>query len=393
MLPKNIFKGGFGLERETLRVDENGRLAQTPHPFTSERFVRDFCEFQLELITPVCNDTEHLMETLSTLDKEARNTLKENNEYLWMYSNPPHFENEDDITIAKYCGDELAKHEYRVYLGNKYGKRIMLYSGIHLNFSLSEELLKELHTTNESFSDFKNNLYFRLSKQAFRYSWLPVLLTAASPIYDISLKQDYAEGIEFDNQASLRNGKNGYWNDFIPILDYSDLESHINSINRYIADGKLFSAAELYLPVRLKPAGSNCLERLTENGVSHIELRLFDINPLAPLGIFKEDLDFAHYLLIYLMHMPDFDFTPELQKTATNNHKSAAKYYLEDIKINNQNAVDAGTKILYDMLEYFKGYPKPEEIIKLQLDKLLNNNRYCVKIYNQYKSDYKNPMH
>ena len=29
----HFFEGKFGIERETLRVDSFGRLAQTPHPF------------------------------------------------------------------------------------------------------------------------------------------------------------------------------------------------------------------------------------------------------------------------------------------------------------------------------------------------------------------------
>ena len=32
-MDKINFEGRFGLERETLRVDTNGRLAQTEHPF------------------------------------------------------------------------------------------------------------------------------------------------------------------------------------------------------------------------------------------------------------------------------------------------------------------------------------------------------------------------
>ena len=45
MSDKLFYKGKFGLERETLRVDINGRLAQTPHPFTEDgNITRDFCE-------------------------------------------------------------------------------------------------------------------------------------------------------------------------------------------------------------------------------------------------------------------------------------------------------------------------------------------------------------
>lgn len=36
------YKGKFGIERETLRVDKNSRLAQTLHPFDDENLSRDF---------------------------------------------------------------------------------------------------------------------------------------------------------------------------------------------------------------------------------------------------------------------------------------------------------------------------------------------------------------
>ena len=40
-----LLQGNFGLERESLRVTGDGRLAQTPHPFTYHRQItRDFCE-------------------------------------------------------------------------------------------------------------------------------------------------------------------------------------------------------------------------------------------------------------------------------------------------------------------------------------------------------------
>ena len=42
---KYYFSGKFGIERETLRIDSHGRLAQTPHPFgNDEHITRDFCE-------------------------------------------------------------------------------------------------------------------------------------------------------------------------------------------------------------------------------------------------------------------------------------------------------------------------------------------------------------
>ena len=388
-----IFDGSFGLERETLRVDENGRLAQTPHPFLGNPYLdRDFCENQLELITPVCESVDELMDVLEQLDSEAENELKKRGEYLWKYSNPPHIEDESEIPIAEFTGAGRFKSEYRKRLEKRYGKRVMLYSGIHFNFSFDRRFIDKEYDGVSDYRQFRNELYFRLSKQVFRYGWLLVLLTAASPVYDSSLDGDGLYGGAFDGYASRRCGDKGYWNKFIPVLDYSSLESYINSVYGYLKDGSLFAEGELYLPVRLKPVGSNRLKSLIENGVDHIELRMFDLNPLSELGIFREDVEFAHYFLIYLMQLPDFKFTEELQKTAIQNFKSAAEYDIDYMLINGYPAVSAALGMLDDMAQCFKGHKNVEDNIEYQRSKITENRRYCVRVYNELCGDYNRKM-
>lgn len=382
-----MFKGNFGLERETLRVDSHGRLASTPHPFANNKNLeRDFCENQLEIITPVCASIEELMTYLTELDSYAREVMAKNGEYLWINSNPPHFDSEDEIHAASYVGALSFKHDYRLKLQRRYGKKLMLLSGIHFNFSFSDEFLKSVYNGN-SYDEFKNNIYFRISKQAFRYGWLLVLLSAASPVYDLSF--DNKEG---KNYASFRNSERGYWNQFVPILDYADLNSYVSSVNRYIEKGALFSAGELYLPVRLKAHSGSGLDSILREGVNHIELRMFDLNPLSPVGIFREDLEFAHYFLLYLMNFPDFEFTEELQRAAVTNHQNAAMYDLSEIKINGYNAIDAAVGLLDDMSEYFKRYGNVLENIELQKKKLTDNARYCIKLNKILAKDFHNTM-
>ena len=314
------------------------------------------------------------------------------NEYIWLSSNPPRISSENDIPVAQFDGAYYSKREYRDRLAERYGKRLMLYSGIHFNFSFSEKFIHSVYDGKSTYRNFKNALYFRLSKQVFRYSWLIVLLTSASPVYDLSFDADGLSGTGFDGYASKRNGGKGYWNNFVPILDYTDLSTYIASINDYINSGTLFSQSELYLPMRLKPAGANSTNALLESGVDHIELRMFDVNPLAPLGIFEEDLRFAHYFLIYLTQLPDFIFTPDLQETAVRNHKSAAQYDLDTAFINGYPARDAAMGLLEDMTEYFKDFPEVIESINREKEKITQNSRYCVKIYEAFKDDFQNKM-
>ena len=122
----NFFNGNFGLERETLRVDKHGRLAQTPHPFNDTHITRDFCENQIEIVTPVADSIDKAIEYLSELDKKARETLEKIDETIWLYSNPPHIDSENEIPIADFTGEHSSKRSYREVLQRKYGKNLML---------------------------------------------------------------------------------------------------------------------------------------------------------------------------------------------------------------------------------------------------------------------------
>ena len=207
------------------------------------------------------------------------------------------------------------------------------------------------------------------------HSWLLVLLTAASPYYDASLDKDGKSGIIISEYSSLRNSKRGYWNKFLPILDHRNLKTFTGSIKKHIVTGSLYSASELYLPIRLKPSGVNSLENLAANGVDHIELRMFDINPSAPLGIDERDLEFAHLLILYLLSQPDFDFTPELQEQAVFNHKNTA--LLEpDIEF-----LERGEAIIEGMEEYFSGNENAGDILEYEKQKL-NGQKVCNSVVN-----------
>ena len=388
---KYFFDGLFGIERETLRVTQNGILSRLPHPFENDRRLeRDFCENQLELITPVCSSISELMQTLTNIDSYIKAELKKHGEYLWMSSNPPHFEHECDIQIANYVNERSFKREYRIKLAKRYGKRLMLYSGIHFNFSFPDKFFEEYDE--KDFRHSKNQMYFELTKKAFYYSWLLVILTASSPVRDLSMEKDTLCGSVFDGYSSYRNSDLGYWNKFIPILDYTSLETYIASINEYIEKGMLFSSAELYLPVRPKPKGTDMTVDLAKSGINHIELRMTDVNPLSPVGIFEEDLRFEHYFLLYLMSLPDIELTPQRQLEAIDNHKSAAKFDLAQAKINGIPALSAANNFLNNMCSFFSDYPDILKIINAQLKKLENGGRYCDTIYSVVHKDYQNEM-
>lgn len=138
-----LLKGLFGLEKESLRVTPEGRMAHSPDPFPgSEHIVRDFCENQTEINTPALPSAEAAVESLWNYTRRIQRTLAAlpERELLWPFSNPPYIHNETDIPIAQYQGELASKTSYRQYLSDRYGRYRMTLSGIHVNYSFSEEI-------------------------------------------------------------------------------------------------------------------------------------------------------------------------------------------------------------------------------------------------------------
>ena len=359
----------FGIERESLRVTSDGKLAQTKHPFVGDPHIdRDFCENQVEMIGDVFNDPADLICQLGGLLNEIDDELVKSNELLWTFSNPPKFDSEDEIPVARFHGAQRGKSEYRYYLAEKYGKTKMLFSGIHLNISFTESLLQAAFQESgaEIYTAFKNDFYLRLAKRLTQYAWLAVYLTAASPVADASL------GIKSNVYSSIRCSEHGYWNRFTPILDYSSLKKYIRSIARYIVNGDLKAASELYYPVRVKPRGVNSLETLLHNGVNHLELRVLDVNPLTRTGIFSEDIRFIHLL----------DFDEEKQIQAIADVKAAAVFGNAEIK---NRAAKTLEEIKRFTALYFQNYLN---IVDYQLNKLHDGNSYAEIVSRRFTNGY-----
>ena len=376
---KYLAQAEFGIERESLRVNTDGSLAQTPHPFESHKNIdRDFCENQIEFISDVFGEPEQVNQQLLELQRLVNSRLKENEEYLWCFSNPPKISGEDEIPVAKYTGSLQNKSVYRQYLAQKYGKIKMLFSGIHLNFSFTQELVKTAFEQSgySNLTDFKNNLYLKLAARLTEYAWLVVYLTAASPVSDDTV------GTKSNIYSSIRCSEKGYWNHFTPILDYSDLQSYTGSIQKYISDGNLRSVSELYYPVRIKPRGANSLENLAKSGINHIELRVIDVNPLTPTGIFTEDMKFIHLLMMYLVSLPEHEFTGIQQIKAVSDIKSAAVFGNGHIKFRAE-------KVLDDIKNFaLKNFPEYSDIVEYQMKKTQSGNSYAEIISRRFGSDY-----
>lgn len=388
-----LLRGNFGLEKESLRVDEEGFFAHTSHPFPDDdHIVRDFCENQTEINTSVSQSAHEAVQALLRYDRRIQKTLKRlpRREYLWPFSNPPYIRNEEDIPVARFYGEQAEKTAYREYLSDRYGRYKMTFSGIHVNYSFDDALLQaDFALSGETdFGEYKNQLYVALAEKAAAYGWLLVAVTAASPLLDSSFVEKGRFDVDtFNGMASPRCSEIGYWNYFTPIFDYSNIRAYADSIQSYVDDGLLRFPTELYYPVRLKPRGQNNLKTLREDGVDHIELRMFDLNPLVPGGIEERDLVFAQLFLVWLASTPREDFPVKAQVQAVQNFKNAAHYDLKTVKIvlpegGVYSVTDAALRILDRMENFYRGYPDwIREILAFEREKFVDGeNRYAWKI-------------
>ena len=333
-LKGNIWlEGLFGLEKENIRVDQAGNLAQTPHPKVFGNKLKhpyvttDFSESQVEMITPPLPEIGQAIGFLETIHDIVSLELKD--EYLWPQSIPPILPCDQQIPIAQYDEDGKEAREYREFLAQKYGPKNQLFSGIHFNFSYSDKLLELLYQRSNSqvsFDDFKDEVYLKTTRQMLRLRWLYILLYGDSPVVDPSFELQCKMApypIEKNVIAlSIRNSCFGYQNfdDLFP--DYSSVANYKSSIDQMIKDEKIAAAKELYSPVRPKFIRN-------PDHISYLEFRFVDIDPLTKAGISPEALRFLHALALYglLTDEPD-DFDAEAQTEANRYHTGVALYGL-----------------------------------------------------------------
>lgn len=381
---KHLLDGMFGLEEEGLRVYRDGHISHTPHPFSGDKhIVRDFCENQIEVNTSPWDTAEDAVNELSGHLTHIQKTLHALPvpELLWPFSNPPYINSGSDVPIADYKGKEADKKEYRKYLSDRYGRYIMTFSGIHVNYSLGGDLIKksyeawrkdpsEDHSRYTGLDDYSDHVYLDLAQKASEYGWILTAATAASPVSDSSFIETGNSGkTVFHGMSSLRGSELGYWNFFTPVFDYSSLESYTNGIQRYIEEGFLIQPSELYYPIRLKPPGENTLDSLKENGINHIELRMFDIYPFDQNGIEIKDVKFAQLLLVWLACSDGGAMTAADQAAAAANFKRAAHYDLTTVNIterggNTVNAAEAAVNIISAMKVFYHGVLPSDELKK-----------------------------
>ncbi|MBK5006829.1 glutamate--cysteine ligase [Pseudomonas sp. S32] len=340
-----------GIERECLRVTDQGRLAQTPHPealgsaLTNERITTDYSESLLEFITPALPDPAEVLENLEQTHRFVYSKLGE--EYLWSPSMPCSLPAEEDIPIAEYGTSNIGrlKHVYRKGLALRYGRTMQCIAGIHYNFSLPEALwplLRDAEGSGESERDYQSSAYIALIRNFRRYSWLLMYLFGASPALDKGflrgrphqLEELDADTLYLPYATSLRMSDLGYQSNAQAGLTpcYNNLASYTDSLRKAVGtpyppyvevgthvDGEwvqlntniLQIENEYYSnirPKRVTYTGERPIQALASRGVQYVEVRCLDINPFLPIGI---DISEARFLDAFLLFCA-LDDSPQL---------------------------------------------------------------------------------
>jgi glutamate--cysteine ligase len=326
-----LLSGLWGFEREALRVDSEGRLSASDHPFEPGRgdITVDFAENQLELVTRPRPSLEEALDELGELHRQAYRGL--GGELLWPLSVPGRWDEPERLRPAIFAGapEREAARRYRRHLLERYGRARQAISGLHYNFSLSSEFWDFLASAEGSSEDpraFADRRYMDLARNFARYRFLPVFLFAASPAIDPRFSADlgkYAEAAAraagsacAGRTASIRLGPLGYR---LPEAAASALDVRMESLAEYLrkialaleprgdSPPLLGSEGEFYAPVRPKasmPGSKASLAALEAKGIEYLELRVFDLDPFEPLGIGEDAARFVHLLALACLFAP-----------------------------------------------------------------------------------------
>jgi glutamate--cysteine ligase len=341
-----LVKGLRGIERETLRVDADARLAATPHPvalgaaLTHPQITTDYAEALLEFITPAEPDIALTLQQLDAIHRYAYGKL--GGELLWSQSMPCQLPGEEEIQIAWYGKSNLGrlKHVYRRGLALRYGKAMQCIAGIHYNYSLDERLWPLLAASDgasrcasPSPMAIQSGSYLALIRNFRRYSWLLMYLFGASPALSKGFLRGRAHQLQtlsgdtlyLPYATSLRMSDLGYQNDA-----QSGLRPHENSLDDYVAaltravnqphapyaelgikkNGEWIQLStnvlqienEYYSTIRPKRVirtGERPLQAICQRGVQYIEVRCMDVDPFEPVGISVETGRFLDAFLLF----------------------------------------------------------------------------------------------
>ena len=374
LLPKQVdasqLKGMLrGIERESLRMQNNGFLSQKNHPktlgsaLTHPHITTDYSEALMEFITTPHPSIDAALNELRDIHHVVNQQL-EDGEKLWPLSMPCMLDdNEDNIQLAQYGSSNIGRFKtlYRRGLGVRYGRRMQTISGVHYNLSFPDQLFATLQQQESdaalkqlSLQDYRSHRYFGLIRNFIRLTPLVMYLLGASPsVCRCFLTgrehhlQDLVKGTLYLPEATaLRMGRLGYQNSAQKQLGihYNNVQDYLDGLQKavhtsypaftalglndetgepiQINDHVLQIENEYYSLVRPKQvpqAGETPSEALRQRGVGYVELRAVDVNPYSPIGIDETAAGFLESLALYCLLNDSPDLLDEEQEQIDQN--------------------------------------------------------------------------
>lgn len=357
-LTPDILQGMLrGIEKEGLRMQPSGLIADTPHPtklgskLTHPFITTDYAESLLELITEPKPTAKQALAMLRELHVVVHQSL-EGGELFWPLSMPCMMSKDDaDIKLAEYGTSNVGKLKtlYRHGLGIRYGRRMQTIAGLHYNLSFGDTLFStwQQHSASAlSLTEFKNEKYLALIRNFKRLSSLVLYLLGASPAVCACFLTGRAHHLQplnnttyyLPNATSLRMGKLGYQNSVQDDLDirYNQLDEYVAGLQQAIhqrneifaklgvddADGNpiqindhiLQIENEYYSPIRPKQiteSGEAPSTALAKRGIAYIEFRAIDLDPYSDIGINLSTACFIETLALYCLFKESPDLLPE----------------------------------------------------------------------------------
>ena len=342
---QQLLCGGLkGIEKESLRMNQNGLISQTNHPralgsaLSHPEITTDYSEALIELITPPFADVKDTLAYLHKLHQFVYDHL--DHEVLLGSSMPCGIDGDDSIRIAEYGTSNVGrmKHIYRHGLWHRYGRTMQAIAGIHFNYSVPDTLWQTLHQLERSelsLAEFTNAGYFSLIRNFQRIGWLILYLFGASPAIckqffksrpnlvsqfaefdENTLYHPYATslrmsdiGYKSKNQANLNinyNTLDGYVDSLskainTPYPDYEQIGVAVNGEYRQLNSNILQIENEFYSIIRPKQVAKSCEKptiALQRRGVRYVEMRSLDLDIFSPIGIDESKARFIEALLL-----------------------------------------------------------------------------------------------
>ena len=338
--PQIIQGGRKGVEKESLRVTPDGRIAQTPHPralgsaLTNDNITTDFSEALIELVSPTFKTSWELLQYLLDLHQFVYQHLGD--ELLWATSMPSRIDGDQDIPIAKFGKSNVGrmKTAYRNGLSNRYGRMMQAISGVHYNYSFPVGMWDhwaDVTQSRERGQGFISDRYFHLLRNYRRHGWLVLYLFGVSPVVCNSFLRGrsvtlprLSKDTSYEPYAtSLRMSDIGYRNRNQAGLSVSvnSLEEYVRDLSRAITtphppyeklgvevDGEwrqlnaniLQIENEYYSfirPKRVARSGERPTKALLRAGVEYVEVRALDVSAFDPVGVNQNKLRFLEVFL------------------------------------------------------------------------------------------------